>query len=252
MKMLQTPFSNFYPSKVKKALVIGCGLIVLSGCQIQQSAVEKWDALSKVADYMIVNRGAPSVTREQVDAIPFATLGAKLGSTPQAILVLNQVNQNELIWLTNDKKVSITTRHGRIVKTHGLESDLTDTSNPRDVLALPQQKELNGSRSVRVIDLAKDLGYGFSVSCKITVRGSEVITLADNAIRTNVAEEDCEALELNWKFKNTFWLDSKTGYVWRSKQWISPLSKDPLVLEVLRPAAEEKDWQIHTALNARN
>jgi hypothetical protein len=48
--------------------------------------------------------------------------------------------------------------------------------------------------------------------------------------------EDTNVPLLDWKFSNTFWVDTVSGIAWRSEQHFAP-GLPPLEIEVLKPAA---------------
>src|SRR4029077_1289047 len=63
------------------------------------------------------------IPRDRAAAIPYASMGLELGSTPELLLVLGTNTAGELDWYDGDQ-VFVRTRNGRITRTVGLPFDL--------------------------------------------------------------------------------------------------------------------------------
>lgn len=164
------------------------------------------------------------VSRAQVLAIPYATLGVRLGSSDQAMLVLEGTSAGTLQWV-GGTQFAIATRNGRILRTVGFEHNLA---------SLQPAGPAAGGTDYRY-DLPDLNAYGVAVHCSETDAGREQIEILGDAHQTEHVLEDCVAPELDWTFRNEFWRDSANGFVWRSVQSVHP-GLDPLELETLRPA----------------
>jgi hypothetical protein len=176
------------------------------------------------------------VTRAQVDALPYASVFARIGKGPRSLLVLAEADPPELRWLSADNAMLVT-RSGRIVKTAGLPDDLSGTRFPRggDMVGRPAG-ELTGGLQTRLIDLKSRFQYGTPVSSYFTIDGHEQISILEQSHETLRVSEQNHCPQLDWKFNNTWWIDPATGFVWKSLQWLTP---DMPVFEmaVLKPAA---------------
>ncbi len=172
--------------------------------------------------------------REQVDALPYATLQARIGKGPRSLLVLAEKDGAELRWLSADKAMLVT-RHGRIVKTAGLDNDLSGTSLLQDEL-LGRPAALAGGTLTRQIDLQSQFRYGTLVTSTFAVVEQETIEILGRTHATVRLVESGVSPQLDWRFTNTWWVDAETGFVWKSLQAVTP-EMPVFELAVLKPAA---------------
>ena len=177
-------------------------------------------------------------------------MGFRYGNSSQAIISLTESQSGRLFWVSRDG-LSIVTDRGRIVRTAGFPGNLTGShSMTRDPLFLPHSRDWTKVKLVRILDFTEDYGYGHRMECTLKNRGPEDITVLGRTFTARKYTERCRVPTLKWSFENTHWLDVDTGFVWRTRQWVSPAHKNPIELEVLRPAAEDPAWQVHSALKA--
>lgn len=222
----------------------------LGGCQIVDDASNSWKQLNQIVDYARSAGSDISIDRGTVMSIPFATMGFRYGNSPQAVMSLAQSQGGRLFWVSSDG-LSIVTENGRIVTTSGFPSDLTGgKTTTRDPLTLPHAKGWADYSLFRILDYKQDFGFSHTMECKLTDIGTEEITILGSTFTAQKFSEKCEVPTLKWSFENTHWLDTETGFPWRTRQWVSPSHKKPIVLEVLRPAQEDPGWQIHSSLKS--
>lgn len=172
-----------------------------------------------------------SVPRERVAAIPYATIGVRLGDGPEALLVLTNISGNDLQFLAGTA-ISVTLRDGRIIRAVGLEHNLDGFQGPiPDKAGTPVGQ---GGAYHYIYDLADKNAYGVFVRCTQSDTGAEAIEIIGVHHNTRHIVEHCEAPQVGWTFQNEFWADAATGYIWRSTQSINP-DLSPLTIQVLRP-----------------
>jgi hypothetical protein len=108
---------------VARVFCIAAVNIAIAGCtDVSDTDMAKIGAL---VFHQIANIGtSESVPRSRAAAIPYATLGVRLGSSDESMFVLARKTGNDLHWL-GGKPLAITTRAGRIVQTAGFEHNLT-------------------------------------------------------------------------------------------------------------------------------
>jgi hypothetical protein len=182
-----------------------------------------WDQVAGVT-------GSDGVPRSQVAAISYATLGVRLGSSGEAMFVLQAKSGGDLHWV-GGTQFAIATRDGRILRTTGFVHNLTgfqDVSSPAVQAAGEISQEYQ-------YDLADINAYGVIVRCSEHDAGQEQIDVVGGTHTTRHVIQDCSAPELDWSFSNEFWRDVDSNYVWRSLQYVHP-GLDPIELESLRPA----------------
>lgn len=87
----------------------------------------------------------------------------------------------------------------------------------------------------RLVDIMPGDHFGVPVTSTYQVAGNESITILERQYDTLVVKEICSAPILDWEFENTFWVDIRTGFIWRSIQHFAP-GLPPIDIEVLKPA----------------
>lgn len=233
---------------VKKITLPALVALLVTGCQVVRDLNESWQEFGQIVDFVGTSRSDSSVTRATVDVNPFASMGFRYGNSAQAIVSLAQSQSGSLFWASRDG-LSIVTKNGRIVRTAGFPSNLTGgKSITRDPLSLPHSPDWSKFPLFRIVDFGNDFGYSHRMECGLRDLGKEEITVLGRTFAARKYSEPCQVPTLGWSFENTHWLDVDTGFVWRTRQWISPSHKRPVELEILRPAAEDPAWQIHSAL----
>ncbi|HEX3809396.1 MAG TPA: YjbF family lipoprotein [Rhizomicrobium sp.] len=205
-----------------------CGLW-LCGCS---SDGGDWEQIYKVAKASWAG-DSTAVTLQQASATPYASLGLRVGGGPETIVVL-ATDQNERLLWTSAAKIAIETENGRIVRSAGFPGDVNAVVfRGADPLALFAQGERHPQTTTRTMDFNDLDVFGVSVRCDMTDDGPETITILGTGIETNKLSETCQSDQLDWTFKNVFWM-GKSGLVWKSIQYIHPKS-EPLTVELLRP-----------------
>jgi hypothetical protein len=68
----------------------------------------------------------------------------------------------------------------------------------------------------------------------LTRKGQETITILGQTMASARVDEDCQSTSPRWRFRNSYWLDPQSGFVWRSLQHIHPHG-DTLDIEIFRP-----------------
>lgn len=168
-----------------------------------------------------------SVPRTRVAAVPYATLGVRLGSSDESMFVLAGKSGDDLVWL-GGRQLAITTRHGRIVRTAGFVHNLSGFQ------AGPNAQSATSGPETFLYDFAEQSRYGVAVRCEKQDLGPERLVIIGAAHDTRHIAEDCTAPQLGWEFRNEFWEDG-SGFVWKSEQSAAP-GLDGFTLEILRPA----------------
>jgi hypothetical protein len=183
----------------------------------------EWDAVVSIFGRVFGGPGE-QVTYQQAAAIPFASIAVRLGDGPEGILVLGSSNGDQQLW-TAASHIVLLTRGGRIVRTAGLEQNLSD------------MRLVKGKGSVDTVWEA-DLGelhlYSVSIKCHSTARGADTVNNFNTPVPVIRVDDECHSDRLDWSFTNTYWVSPQTGLMWKSIQHISP-KMDPLQIRILRP-----------------
>jgi len=186
--------------------------------------------LRSIASVIRLSLGpAQRVTLKQAAAIPYASIGIRLGTGPQAIATLATDDGGQRLWASGQKVMIVTTRSGQIQRTVGLPYNLTWLMQSGSTEANPSAR-----RSTWSADFA-DVGiYGAAIQCDALASANVQISILGNRIATRRTLVRCVATQLNWSFQNAYWTDLRTGLVWRSIQHVHP-KLDPIEIETLRP-----------------
>ena len=205
-----------------------CGMIVsgaLGGCSSNGNA----DVKSLTSIVRLALAPPQRVTVKQAAGIPYATIGIRLGSSPQAIATLATDDGTQRLWASGQKVMIATTKSGQIQRTVGLPYNLTWM-----VPMEPSGIDPSAKRMIWSADFA-DLGiYAATIQCDEIAAANVQITILGNRIATRRSNLRCTAPQLNWSVQNAYWTDRQTGMVWRSVQYIHP-KLDPIEIETLRP-----------------
>lgn len=172
------------------------------------------------------------ITREQAAAIPYATIGYRLNDGPEQLLVLATDNGEEQLW-TSGGHVVIVTRGGRIVRTVGLEQDVSAVTSGGGQFG-PTEAQGGKSTSTRLEDFTSIPAYGVAVKCTVLTKGLETIVILGQGITTRKVDEMCRSEALGWSFTDTYWTDPTKALVWRSIQHVGP-NGEKIEIETLRP-----------------
>jgi hypothetical protein len=172
--------------------------------------------------------GPPAITLNQAAAIPYASIGVRLGDGPEAILVLASADGADDLW-TSASHVTIETLNGRITRTDGIGQDLGGVVfRAGDPLTTGSETE-----NTRLMDFRDTKRFGVPVQCQMIDRGPVTIEILGHSIVTQQKDERCHSDLTNWDFTNSFWVDSD-GLVWKSVQSVHP-DAPAITIETLRP-----------------
>lgn len=221
------------PDTDRRRLLIAAPCLALSACRSGGMFSMVRDSL----DFAVGGIDAPPITRERIEAIPYASMTAKIGDGPAVALILASVNGQERRWIASDRGVLVT-RGGRIVRTAGLaDKDLQDTRylTPDPLPRLGRTREASGGFR-RTVDIVSPEYYGLLIGSRFEVLGEREITISEVDLLTVEVRERCRAETLDWAFENRHWVDPKHPLVWKSRQHVHP-ELPPLTIEILKPPA---------------
>ena len=129
------------------------------------------------------NGDSQSITLEQAAAVPYASMGIRLGDGPQVMIVLAGDTSGQNLW-TSAAKFAITTKEGRIVRTGGFDKNLGGLAPLND------DRDKDGSGTVRWQADFPDLSlYSVSIICQDRPAGDETIIILGSDIHTRRIEE---------------------------------------------------------------
>lgn len=180
-----------------------------------------------------ISRG-PSITLDEVASTPFASLGMRVGSGAQNMLILASRAAQSTVW-TSASHIALEIQYGRVIRTAGLPHNLSGTTFPRsDPLANGVQGLGAAVSATRSADFTDRNAFGNEIDSTIAVTGPAEIEILGSRLKTIHAVERCTCPKLSWAFTNEFWIGSLDGRMWRSVQFVHP-ELDALEIELFRP-----------------
>lgn len=175
------------------------------------------------------------LSRQQISAIPLATMAARVGRGPEAILILGRVQGREQHWISGIDRSVLVLRGGRVVKTFGFPENLRQTTDladdPVNRLLHKLDKPLN---YVRQMDLEKHTRNVVTVDSILEPVGTRKIVIREIEFDTLLVRETNQARGVQWSFENLYWVDPGDGFIWKSQQYVAR-SFPPVNYEILKP-----------------
>ena len=182
-------------------------------------------------------KGAPEleISRESVDQTPYAMITARIGKLPGAILVLAEQKGGANHWRSSNN-ISVVTSSGRLIRTIGLEKDLSlmriEGNDP--IADSPHRLEAT-VHYTGYMEVMRPEPDNFSIQCHLEPGETEQIVIAELQFETIHMIEICRT-SAGWKFKNHYWVDPWDGFIWQSRQHFLR-GVAPMIIRVLKPAA---------------
>jgi len=208
----------------------------LAACSSSDTSQSPYDlSYSTLSDALGVAMGFKeprAVSREEAAAVPYSSIGYRIGDSGQGLLVLASQTGQTFLW-TAASHVVIVTEGGRITKTAGFPWNLASTIFQGEDPAI----DFNRSRSVattRLLDFPDLTRFGIAISGTFTAAGPETIEILGQPLETIAMVEDCVCEDFGWHFQNKYWVDKDSKFVWRSEQYTHP-KLDALKIEIFRP-----------------
>ncbi len=162
------------------------------------------------------------ISRKLVQSIPYASMRLKIGKGSSGLLILEEKVENNFTYLSADN-VRIVIRNGKIIRTSGLNNNLTNIKEPKDSF-----KEFLTSNKDKVsyyAYLTYDKPVLMDMQTLVTLEkiGKEEVTILGSKYTLLKFQESIENSYLGWKIVNYYWVDPQDNFVWRSQQTISPI-----------------------------
>ncbi len=175
--------------------------------------------------------------RSTIAKLPYASMTARVGEGPQALLLLARRQGDEQHWISGLDRSVLALRGGRVVKTFGFPENLKDTRadaiDPVDRLLHKLTRPLYHTR---YLDLDAGPHYGLVIDSVFQSLGPRKLRIVELDFDTILVREQNAARTLNWRFENLYWVDPVDGFIWKSRQTIAR-GFPPVQFEILKPSA---------------
>jgi len=221
------------PALAGASLALAWALLA-AGCSSGQSGNTNYSQfLQLIRQSWSASMGNARINRDQAASIPYASMGYRLEGGNEGLLVLGTDNGGEQLW-TSSAKVVIVTRDGRIVRTLGLEHDLSGLTIRAGQAPAPAAAIAAPFTITRLEDFPELGLYGAIVTCSARAAGRQTIKILGQPITTMRVDESCRSRKPEWSFTDNYWVDLDNGRVWRSRQHVHP--KGGIIeTEIFRP-----------------
>ena len=154
-----------------------------------------------------------------IQNIPYASSLLKIGKGPTGLLILESKNDNIETWISADK-VILLIRNGKIIRSSGLQNNLTNLISPFSSFKELKNSPLNYPYKI-YLSYDKPSLLNLDIEVNITVKGSEKVQLFNREAELLLIEEEMVNKKIGWKRVNKYWVDEEY-FVWKSEQYISP------------------------------
>jgi hypothetical protein len=231
--MSGTDLPNGGPALTRRLVLAGALAPLLAGCSSDPNS-DTAGLTNLIGQSVNVFSGASSVTLKEVADTPFASIGLRVGSGAQTMLLLATQSGRSAVW-TSAVHIALEMQSGRILRTAGLTQNLSGTnfSGP-DPLEAGLQNLRAPAPANRSLDFTDRNVYGIAVNSTVEPAGPAEVDILGTQIACVHAIEHCSCPAFGWSFTNEYWASARNGLVWRSVQSIHP-DFDPIEIELLRP-----------------
>lgn len=215
----------------RRSLLLGGAGLLLDGCIASPIVGNAFE----VAKTQVFGYPDLPLRRGTIAKLPYASMTARVGDGPQALLLLARSEGGEQHWISGLDRSVLALRGGRVVKTFGFPENLKNTwSDAIDPVDRLLHELVRPVRHTRYVDL--DLGphYGLVIDSVFERMGRRKVRIVELDFDTILVREKNRARSLNWRFENLYWVDPVDGFVWKSRQAIAR-SFPPVQFEILKP-----------------
>jgi len=229
---MRSPFSHSTPARLSRRSVLATGAGFLAvGCIESPVIGGAYD----VAKAELFGHPDLPIARSTIANLPYASMTARIGDGPQALLILGRVQGDEQHWISGADRSVLALRGGRVVRTFGFPENLRETRSPYDdpvnrLLHLVDQPV----EHLRFVDLEQAGRSTLPIDSRFERIGDRKISILEIEFETVLVRERNAARTVPWSFENLYWVDPGDGYVWQSRQYIAR-SFPPVEFQILKP-----------------
>ena len=226
-----TTANHIRGSLARRSLLLGTATLLLGGCATSPTI---GNAFNVVQTQLFGYPDLP-LLRSTIAKLPYASMTARVGSGPQALLLLARGQGDDQHWISGLDRSVLALRGGRVVETFGFPENLKNTrSHNRDPVNRSLHTLREPLRYTRYIDLDLGTHFGLTIESVFESLGPRKIRIVELEFDTILVRESNRARTLNWRFENLYWVDPADGFVWKSRQAIAR-SFPPVHFEILKP-----------------
>ncbi|MCC5824637.1 YjbF family lipoprotein [Alkalimonas sp.] len=202
-----------YCSRFIAMIILACSLIACSSTQY---------ALLDTVRLGFSSADDVTLTLDEVAASEFDLIYIQPDNAPRASMVLAKLEHGQHKWLSADH-VMLVMEHGRIVRTLGLNNDLTYVSNTAADPLREKVVQDADAKWQRLTDWQYRQQSGYQLSSVFSQQQAD-ITVFEQRFSTRLIREQVTVAQTNTTFENLFWFDESTGVLLQSRQQLAPHS----------------------------
>lgn len=200
-------------------------ILTLTACGSSKDELEFTQLIQNLSKQVIskpdtsASQGAVmQITRAQVDAFPQSLIRVRIEGTG-AMSTLAEVDRKGIhtTYRTGDG-VALMFRAGVLIGTRGLGQDLMALSAPDLSHAVTKGES---TRRYRYLDGDEQL-VDVVLRCRVASAPHGPLVILGRSYRVNRVSEHCANAENTLSFENFYWVESATGHIRQSRQYISP------------------------------
>ncbi len=217
----------------RRSFMLAGGSLLLGGCANSPAISNALD----VAKVQVFGHPDLPLRRSTIAKLPYASMTARVGKGPQALLLLARSDGEEQHWISRLDRSVLALRGGRVVRTFGFPENLKNTrADEIDPVDRLLHKLTGPVRHTRYIDLDRGPHFDLVMDSVFESLGPQKVRILELDFDTILVREKNSARTLNWRFENYYWVDPSDGFVWKSRQVIAR-SFPPVHFEILKPPA---------------
>jgi hypothetical protein len=160
------------------------------------------------------------VTRAQVDAVPLPLIRVRLEGTSAMSTMVELDRKGPFTTFMTGDGIALLFKGGVLVGSRGLGQDLMGLSTPSLSEGI---RSGESQRAYRYLDGDEKLETT-QMSCQLTSEPHGPITILERSYNVDQVREWCRgtsAAGADIAFENFYWVESRTGIIWQSRQFIS-------------------------------
>jgi hypothetical protein len=211
-------------------------LVALSASLLCRCSDARFSAVGAASKALWSDINGRTVTWEEAEKVPYASLGVRVGDQSERLAVLAQDQAGTLSWSVG-RNTTLLTRGGRIVGWYDGNPVMTQLADGQDdPIEHPATLAVPPETCIRQLDFPEDRRYGVVVRSKFADAGTRMLAGPAGSRAARHWLELSQSNSLDWSFRNEFDRDETSGVVLASRQSVHP-ALAPIAFRVLRAYA---------------
>lgn len=168
------------------------------------------------------NKAIKVFNREELKGVKYPLIEIQTNGILIQALMLALTERENYVNYSSGSGQQLTMQGGLITKTKGMGTNLVslaiNKNSPFLIRQDPNKWPSNNFRTYGFLNPSNQID-SYIFSCKLIVKEKEIIEIVNINYSVTKVLEECDSQGKS--FANLYWV-SDNGFIWRSKQWISP------------------------------